>query len=197
MHVEAEAFGRPARAISPAPTASTSPACLGASPARRDLPALLGGRRPRRCLGRAGAETARAERTGLPIRLALSPIHLQSASAPSLTPPLPYVPEPRGVADLARNRLLREVLRQTLNDQSGAFAKASDCRIPVRSSKHTVPGFLAAPDPGIARLFVRLSQLERTSSSRWARPRGRQLLRRKPCHSASARASRAAARRRS
>lgn len=61
-----------------------------------------------------GAQLA-AERTGLPwIRLALSPIHLQSASAPSLTPPLPYVPEPRGVADLARNRLLREVLRQRL-----------------------------------------------------------------------------------
>ncbi len=61
-----------------------------------------------------GAQLA-AEASGLPwVRLALSPIHLQSAQAPSLTPPLPYVLQPRGFADLARNRGLRRLLRQRL-----------------------------------------------------------------------------------
>ena len=61
-----------------------------------------------------GAQLA-AERSGLPwVRVALSPVHLQSAQAPSLTPPLPYVLEPRGLGDLARNRALRRLLRQRL-----------------------------------------------------------------------------------
>ena len=66
-----------------------------------------------------GASQA-AEKLRVPnARVALAPLHLQSATAPPLTPGAPYVLEPRGRGAVAYNRLVREVVRAVTRSRMG------------------------------------------------------------------------------
>ncbi|MGJ0454755.1 MAG: glycosyltransferase [Methylocystis sp.] len=62
-----------------------------------------------------GASLA-AEKSGLPsARVALAPMYLQSAAAPSFTPPAPYVLLPRSRQAIGYNRLIRSFVRTGIN----------------------------------------------------------------------------------
>lgn len=62
-----------------------------------------------------GANLA-AEKSGLPsARVALAPMHVQSAAAPSFTPPAPYVLLPRSQLAIGYNRLIRSFVRTGIN----------------------------------------------------------------------------------
>ncbi|PWB83804.1 MAG: glycosyltransferase [Methylocystaceae bacterium] len=62
-----------------------------------------------------GANLA-AEQSGLPaVRVALAPMYVQSAAAPSFTPPAPYILQPRSRLALEYNRLVRSVIRIGVN----------------------------------------------------------------------------------
>ena len=67
----------------------------------------------------AGAHQA-AEMLGLPAaRVALAPIHLQSAAAPSLTPSAPYILYPKSRAAVQYNRIVRAAVRVSVNVRMG------------------------------------------------------------------------------
>jgi UDP:flavonoid glycosyltransferase YjiC (YdhE family) len=62
-----------------------------------------------------GAHQA-AETLGIPCaRVALAPLHLQSAQDPSVTPPAPYVIAPKSRAAVAYNGIVRSVVRLSVN----------------------------------------------------------------------------------
>lgn len=62
-----------------------------------------------------GANLA-AERCGSPTaRVALAPLYVQSAAAPSLTPPAPYVLHPRSCLEIGYNTLVRSLIRTSVN----------------------------------------------------------------------------------
>jgi rhamnosyltransferase subunit B len=66
-----------------------------------------------------GAHQA-AEMLGLPTaRVALAPIHLQSAAAPSLTPSAPYILHPKSRAAVQYNRIVRAAVRLSVNVRMG------------------------------------------------------------------------------
>ncbi|ACB95428.1 glycosyltransferase [Beijerinckia indica] len=73
-----------------------------------------------------GAHQA-AEKLGLPCaRVALAPLHLQSAAAPSFTPSAPYILEPKSRAIVHYNRIVRAIIRLSINMRMGrlrAFRK--------------------------------------------------------------------------
>ncbi|MCQ4189419.1 glycosyltransferase [Methylocystis suflitae] len=70
-----------------------------------------------------GAHQA-AEKSGLPYaRIALAPIFLQSAVAPSVTPPAPYFAEPKSSATLCYNQMVRAFVRLSVNMRMGRLRR--------------------------------------------------------------------------
>lgn len=68
-----------------------------------------------------GANLA-AEACGLPTaRVALSPLYVQSAAAPSLTPPAPYILQPRSRMAIEFNKLVRSLIRTSVNMRMKRF----------------------------------------------------------------------------
>ncbi|ATQ69721.1 MULTISPECIES: glycosyltransferase [Methylosinus] len=68
-----------------------------------------------------GANLA-AERLGLPTaRVALAPLYVQSAAAPSLTPPAPYILRPRSRWAITFNEMVRFVIRTGVNMRMKRF----------------------------------------------------------------------------
>lgn len=68
-----------------------------------------------------GANLA-AETLAVPTaRIALAPLHLQSAHAPSLTPGAPYRLQPRRRVEVAFNRVVRRAVRAVTNARMGAL----------------------------------------------------------------------------
>jgi UDP:flavonoid glycosyltransferase YjiC (YdhE family) len=66
-----------------------------------------------------GAHQA-AESLALPCaRVALAPLHLQSATAPSLTPSAPYILHPKSRAAVQYNRIVRGAVRLSVNVRMG------------------------------------------------------------------------------
>jgi UDP:flavonoid glycosyltransferase YjiC (YdhE family) len=66
-----------------------------------------------------GAHQA-AESLALPCaRVALAPLHLQSAAAPSLTPSAPYILHPKSRAAVQYNRIVRAAVRLSVNVRMG------------------------------------------------------------------------------
>lgn len=62
-----------------------------------------------------GANLA-AEKLGLPCaRIALAPMYVQSAATPSVTPPAPYVLQPRSRLAVAYNEIVRHGIRASVN----------------------------------------------------------------------------------
>ena len=68
-----------------------------------------------------GANLA-AETCGLPTaRIALAPLYVQSAAAPSLTPPAPYILQPRSPMAIEFNKLVRSLIRTGVNMRMKRF----------------------------------------------------------------------------
>ncbi|MBG0792216.1 glycosyltransferase [Methylocystis sp. H62] len=68
-----------------------------------------------------GANLA-AEACGLPTaRIALAPLYVQSAAAPSLTPPAPYILQPGSRVAIGFNKLVRSLIRTGVNMRMKRF----------------------------------------------------------------------------